>query len=132
MSSPLRYLFIAATIAFFLIGPLPARAEDKDPLATLRKGHPRLLWLDDDLARTKQFIQSDPTAKAWFNYLKRNADKALSDPLPERVLIGPRLLQVSRKVLGHVTLLAGMYRITGDSRYLERAKQEMLAAAKTP
>jgi len=129
MSSAQRVAFFAAIVAFFLIGQAVARAEDKDPLATLRKGHPRLLWLYDDVARTKKLIESDATAKAWFDQLKRAADKSLSDPLPQRVLIGPRLLQVSRQVLGHVSLLAGMYRLTGDPRYLDRAKQEMLTAA---
>ena len=127
----MRYTFFAAVIiAFFFIGPLPARAEDKDPLATLRKGHPRLLFLDDDVARVKEQIKSDPFAEAWFEKLSKSAEGQLTQPLAERVLVGPRLLQVSRNVLNRVSLLAGLYRITGDHRYFVRARDEMLNVAK--
>src|ERR1041385_7144617 len=129
MIERVRTSFIAAIIAFFLIGLLPARAEDKDVLSTLRKGHPRLLVLDEDLARLKPVLQSDPLAKQWFAKLKSEADKTLDAPLVQRVLIGPRLLQVSRTVVNRVSLLAGMYRITGDRRYADRARAEMNAAA---
>ena len=66
----MRYTLIATAVALFLIGLSPARAEDKavsappqrgdtaDVLATLRAGHPRLLWLDDDVARVKSLVAS--------------------------------------------------------------------------
>ena len=42
------------------------------------------------------------------------------------------LLDTSRDMEGRVFALAGVYRITGDKRYADRATQEMLAAAAFP
>jgi hypothetical protein len=103
---------------------------EPDVLATLRRSHPRLLVLDDQFARLRQQVKTDPTAKAWFQKLQAIADKELSAPVAQRVLIGPRLLSVSRQVLGRTTLWAGMYRLTGDQKYADRCRQEMLAVAK--
>jgi hypothetical protein len=103
---------------------------EPDVLATLRRSHPRLLVLDDQFARLRQQVKTDPTAKAWFQKLQAIADKELSAPVAQRVLIGPRLLSVSRQVLGRTTLWAGMYRLTGDHKYADRCRQELLAVAK--
>src|SRR5439155_2161421 len=73
--------------------------------------------------------KTDPTAKAWFEKLRKNADQMLNQPPCERVLVGPRLLGVSRQVLARTTLLGGMYRLTGERKYADRARQEMLAVA---
>ena len=45
------------------------------------------------------------------------------------MLIGPRLLTVSRTVLERVTTLALLYRLDGDPRWVARAREELLAAA---
>lgn len=128
--SYVRYTFSSLFVALLLIGPTAARAEAKDPLATLKQGHPRLLWLDADVARVKTLTQTDPLAKEWFEKLRKGADDLIPQPVSERVLQGPRLLQVSRAVLNRVALLAGMYRLTGETKYADRARAEMLAAAK--
>ena len=67
----------------FLIGPAALRAEsgDADVLASLRKGHPRLLVLDDDIVRVKQAIATDAMAKSLFDQLKAVGDKAIADPV---------------------------------------------------
>ena len=45
------------------------------------------------------------------------------------MLIGPRLLTVSRTVLDRVMTLALLYRLDGDRRWATRAREELLAAA---
>lgn len=98
-------------------------------LATLRPEHPRLLVLADDLARVREFIASDPVARGYRDALRESGRKILAEPPVERVLIGPRLLDVSRRALERVYTLALLYRLDGDRRWAERATRELLAAA---
>src|SRR5439155_24112436 len=79
---------------------------------------------------TKQSISNDRTAKAWFEQIRKNADKIIDEPVSKRELIGPRLLHISRQVVLRTTTLAGMHRLTGERKYAERARDEMLAVAR--
>ncbi|MEA2736084.1 MAG: hypothetical protein QOE14_2535, partial [Humisphaera sp.] len=106
-----------------------ADAGDADVLATLRPGHPRLLVLDDDIARLKRQIADDATAKRYFDHIRAAGDKMLDLPPSERIIIGPRLLHISRLVVTRVTTLGGLYRLTGEEKYARRCREEMLAAA---
>ena len=103
--------------------------ETDDALKTLRPGHPRLMVLDADLGRVKQAIEDNPVARQWHERLQRDAEKMLKEKPIERKLIGPRLLDKSRKALQRISTLAGLYRLDGDKRFAERARQEMLTAA---
>jgi hypothetical protein len=111
----------------------PAVAIPADPLATLRPGHPRLLALDDRLARVRQLIASDSQAQAYWRHVVGDSDKLLTAPVSERKLIGPRLLSVSREVLNRVQLLGARYRLEPDraaaKKYADRAIRELLAVA---
>lgn len=107
-----------------------AQARSRSVLQSLRDGHPRLLVIDEDLERLKKTIASDPTARAYFERVRAVADDLLDDPVSERVIIGPRLLHISRQVLVRVQTLGGLYRLTGEQKYADRAKAEMLAAAR--
>jgi hypothetical protein len=104
-------------------------ARGEDVLSTLRKGHPRLMVLDADLARVKEAIAKDPLAKKWHDELRAEADRMLLAKPIEHVLIGPRLLDKSRTCLSRVSTLAGLYRLDGDERYAKRAILEMTTAA---
>src|SRR6185437_2044680 len=44
-------------------------------------------------------------------------------------LIGPRLLDKSRTALHRIILCSAMYRLEGDKRFADRAREEMLTAA---
>jgi hypothetical protein len=111
--------------------PPPALAlpAEETVLATLRPGHPRLLLLPDDVARLRQTIATDATARGYRDALVRGGEKTLGEPPAQRVLIGPRLLEVSRRVLERVYTLGLLYRLDGDARWLERATAELRAAA---
>src|SRR5687767_1402427 len=115
-------------ITLLTVAGSAAQAQD-DVLKSLRPGHPRLLVLDDDIARLKREIETDATAKAYFEHVKGVGDKLLDAPPSERKLIGPRLLHVSRQVLGRVATWGGLYRLTGEEKYATRCREEMLAAA---
>ena len=98
-------------------------------LSTLRPGHPRLVLLAGDVERIKQGVASDSTARGYLAAVRRAGERTLTEPVSQRVLIGPRLLEVSRRVLERVYTLALLYRLDGAEQWLNRAREEMLAAA---
>ncbi len=109
-----------------------AAAVPDDILRTLRPGHPRLYVLNDELPGVRQQLASDALVRTWHGHLQGEARKILGAPVVEHKLVGPRLLDQSRKALHRISTLAGLYRLDGDRRYAERARQEMLAAAAFP
>lgn len=122
----LRFSVLAALLA---ATPLLAQAAPP-PLSKIKAGtHPRLILTEAEVARVKTLVESDPVAKQWYAALQERAKKAMDAPLPERKLVGPRLLGVSRQVKDRVLLLAGLYLLDGDRAKAERATREMLAAA---
>lgn len=115
--------------------PLPAPAANLPPadriLATLKPDHPRLLVAPDTFARLKKLVVHDPAARAIYEGLREDARLLLADDPSEYVIPdGKRLLRTSRDVLHRVTLLAVVFRIDGDRKYLDRAWVELSAAAK--
>src|SRR5262249_30817290 len=98
-------------------------------LHSLRPSHPRLLATASELERVRQMIDSAPLARAWYAQLRKKAEKILDEPQVEYTLIGPRLLAQSRRCLDRIYTLGLLYRLDGDKRFAERAKQELFAAA---
>ena len=108
----------------------PATGAAASPLlATLRPGHPRLFLTSEILQRLRQGVKSDPAMKELSERLRASADKLISAPTVEHKLIGPRLLDQSRRCLDRVSTLALVYQLTGDEKYAARALKEMEAAA---
>jgi hypothetical protein len=102
-------------------------------LKNLRPGHPRLILLDDELPRIKQFIAEDPLGKKWYEGTVARAESLYRRPprhheLPD----GRRLLSVSRDVLDRMYNWGFMFRMTGDRKWLDRAWQEMEAVVNFP
>jgi hypothetical protein len=121
--------YVAAALSLATLTASTAAESDTSVLKTLRPGHPRLLVLDADLKRVRQAIENDPVARKWHKHLWGDAEKMLKEKPIERVLIGLRLLDKSRTALRRISTLAGLYRLDGDKRLAERARQEMLTAA---
>ncbi len=119
-------IFLALTVAAASPANFPT---PETSLKTLRREHPRLLATNADLARLKQQIQSDPATARYYGAVKQHAERCLRDRQVEYKIIGPRLLNESRKCLDHVFTLATVYRIDGDKRCRDRAIAEMLTAA---
>jgi hypothetical protein len=103
-----------------------------DPLATLRKEHPRLLFTAQDWTafdKRVRYRAADPQFDALMSQLEKNARAILDAPPLERVMTGRRLLHVSREALRRVLTLAVVCRATGDDVFFRRAEKEMLAVA---
>jgi hypothetical protein len=98
-------------------------------LATVSPEHPRLFFTKAQEAPLKQKLASDPLLTLAYQEALAQAAAMLKTAPVEHRKIGRRLLDKSRTCLQRVIHLAFAYRMTGEVRYLERAKQELLAAA---
>ena len=92
-----------AMFALFALAPLCAQgiafSEQIDPrnvLETLRKGHPRILLLNEDVDRIRHLCETNALARRMKEKLTREANKMLSEPPVEYKIVGPRLLAQSR------------------------------------
>jgi hypothetical protein len=94
-------------------------------LATLQKAHPRLLLTYARLQELKTLSNTDAKLKKYATDVVAQADKDIFKSTLQHVLIGPRLLNVSRECLLRVYDLAFAYRWTGNEKYLAAAISNM-------
>jgi hypothetical protein len=131
----LRLLRLAVAAIVIISGarqPACSAAEGpgNEPLRTLRKQHPRIILLPEDLDRVRKLLEEqNPQAVKLHEALRRSAERMLKEPPVEYKLIGPRLLDKSRTALRRITTLAGLYRLDGDKAFADRAVAEMLAVS---
>src|SRR5262245_47047836 len=88
--------------------------------------HPRLMLTAKDLEDLKKSIASDSLQEQTWKLALAEADRVTGLPPLQRVLEGKRLLAVSRECLSRVMHLSLAWRMTGDAKYLNRARDEML------
>jgi hypothetical protein len=100
-----------------------------DPLARLREGHPRLLLTDGELALALDAAEADPLRAALHARIVEQAVADLPAPPLVRELRGPRLLGTSRAAIGRILTCAMAYRLTGDARFLAKARGDLRAVA---
>ncbi|MEZ0538965.1 heparinase II/III domain-containing protein [Fibrella arboris] len=113
-----------------LLSSLPAFSQD-NPLnaATKVPAHPRILLLKGEEQTIQKTINADPTWAKMHQAILAEADALLNAPMPERTLIGRRLLSVSRESLRRIFILSYAWRLTQQPTYLKRGEKEMLAAS---
>jgi len=110
----------------------PKSLVPQEVLKTLRKGHPRLIMLESDLERVREMIKQHPEAKRYSQELRESAERMLGAGPVEYIVVGPRLLAQSRRCLDRIYTLGLAYRLSGEKRFAERAKNELMAAAAFP
>src|ERR1019366_4104547 len=123
------------TVFFFAVFALiPFRTYAASPLDTLQRQHPRLFFPDSDLPAIKQSIATDSFTRKYFQQQREVGEKLLAVPPDIYQIVGEEhtLLATSRDMEGRIFTLAGLYRIPGDTRFADRATNEMLAAAAFP
>ncbi|MFP4104467.1 MAG: heparinase II/III family protein [Phycisphaerae bacterium] len=101
-------------------------------LKSLQQEHPRLLLTDDRLAELKKQAGSDKLLQQAVKDSIAQADKLLKAPPLEHKLKGPRLLSVSRECRKRVYALGLAYRWTGEKKYLEAMKSNLLTVCAFP
>jgi hypothetical protein len=126
-----RRSFLSAATLLPLAGTRAAEPPAQ-PLTTLRSEHPRLIGLDSDIERARNFLKTNTLAQEIYARLRNEADTILPAAPVEHKLIGPRLLDQSRRALDRIYTLSLLFRLTGERRYRDRALSEMLAAAAFP
>ena len=107
----------------YVKAPVPERY-----LTSLRKSHPRLILLDEDLPRIRAFLANDPRGQSWLENTRKRAEQYYRRPprhheLPD----GRRLLSVSRDVCNRIYHWGLLYRLEKDPKWLERAWEELKA-----
>jgi hypothetical protein len=95
-------------------------------LDTLDKSHPRLMLKDKDLERLKQQYEKDKVLQKCVGDVLDRADYYMTRPGLVYQKIGPRLLHVSRDCLNRTYALGLAYRWTGEKKYAEKAKENLL------
>ena len=128
-----------AGLAAVLVAAVPACAAQgqggrapTSVVGTLRQGHPRIFLTPDSLDALRKAVQADPARQEIFGHLRAEADKLLNAATVEHKLVGPRLLQESRRCLDRVQTLALVYLVSGEKKYADRAVKELEAAAAFP
>ncbi len=101
-----------------------------EPLANLRREHPRLLARPGIFEAIVPLAERDAFAARCFEAVHARAEVILREPVsPYEIPDGKRLLATSRRVVTRVYHLALMHRVTGEHRYLDRCWAELDAAA---
>lgn len=110
------------------VGPTSDRISESLHASSARS-HPRLLASTDDLNRSKQLLASgDRYMTEWMELLRNQADPVLATtPLTYQPNGGNAYMLRDRLIP-----TALMYRLTGESRYAERAWQELEAMTHYP
>jgi len=102
-------------------------------LNTLKTEHPRLLADAARFERVRELVKSDPQAKAWFASVVKQAEKIMGEPVVAyEIPDGKRLLAMSRRLVDRTFALGLVWQVTRDRKVLERAWQELSAAAAFP
>lgn len=103
--------------------PYPAGSFDYSSIAA----HPRLLFTLEDEKLLKKNLRTNSDLALVHEQILRVCDKYLNEDTSIRKLKGIRLLAVSREVMQRIFYLSYAYRMTGESKYLDRAEMEINA-----
>lgn len=106
-------------------------------LANLRREHPRLLFTMSDQRRIEKLAGSNAVLAEMIVQLKKNAERILTEPaIKKKYGIGYEKkrhhLGRSRCCLSRILTLSMTYRLTGERRFAQYARKEMLAITTFP
>lgn len=94
--------------------------------------HPRVLMDKNEFERLKNTINTNPTVKEMYEKVKAKYENLDFRPMTYVLANGERLLPVSDEVYTRVLSLSLLYRVSGETKYAERAYKEMEAVANFP
>jgi hypothetical protein len=127
ISKRIIVLLVALTCIWAsLVQAKETTADSPAVLASLDKGHPRLMLKDKDLENLKQQYASDKVLQKCLKDVLEEADACLGRPMLTYDKIGPRLLHVSRECLNRIYALGLAYRWTGEEKYAKKAAENLL------
>lgn len=91
--------------------------------------HPRLLISHELETQILENVRRDRRFKQIHQAILSAADQVLNKPALERIMIGKRLLDVSREALKRIYYLSYAYRFSHDKKYVTRAEKELLSVS---
>ena len=125
-------IYLYLLLLFCMPVCMQAQKEYVKKTEVLSSVHPRLLLPRGGEKELKKQIKKDVIWTDVHKALLEEADSILNLPLNEHVIIGWRLLSVSRENLRRIFTLSYAYRMSGNTRFAKRAEEEMLKAASFP
>jgi hypothetical protein len=123
---------VALLLAMILSSAGPWAGAAEDPFVHLRPGHPRLLLTDEGLAAALAAAKSDPLRAALHARVIATAKAVLGAPPVRQLPPSSISLDQSRYAVHYIVTCALAYRLTGDDRFLARAKSDLLTVAAFP
>ena len=120
--------------SFFCLSTLtPAEAQTVgDPLAHLRTNHPRLLFTDEQLAAALVAAKADPLRAELNKRIVATAKFILTAPPIRQNTSDKTVHEQERYAVYYIVTEAMAYRLTGDERFFDRARNDMLTVAAFP
>ena len=95
---------------------------------TLKEEHPRLILTDGRMEELKSLYKTDTLLQRYVRDVLKATDDTILDQEPlERIMTTRDMLRVSREALTRVYNLAFAWRWTGEEKYAEAAKMNLLA-----
>lgn len=134
-SRTFRHLIFLALLLVICISISGAGAgadipDEQEIVDRVRSGHPRLLFRSGDFGELRERVKESDRLGRWADHLRDEAESILDKSAVEyRIPDGKRLLSVSRRLLHRVRVLALLYRLDGDDKYLQGAWRELKAAS---
>jgi hypothetical protein len=119
------------SMLFAVASPPAARAQG-DILRKIRPEHPRLILTQPDWEKLRAATKNDPVKTSWLEDLRRAAEVQMQRPRTRYRLDNNQLLFKSREALTQLSIFGALYRLTGEKRYAQVAKEEMLAVTSFP
>jgi len=105
-------------------------------LDTTLPSHPRLLYIPEDQQKIDKLWASEPLLDSLRTALFQKAELLLDDPLAVYDLkefnYVKHMLAVSRQQLSRMITLCMAYRLTGDTRFSDRAEKDLLHICEFP
>lgn len=95
--------------------------------ATLKAEHPRLILTEERLTELRSQYAVDTLLQRYVSDVLKETDPVVGKPVLERIMTSRDMLQVSRNALSRIYNLAFAWRWTGDVKYAEAAKRNLLA-----
>ncbi|NGM65821.1 heparinase II/III family protein [Sphingobacterium sp. SGR-19] len=89
--------------------------------------HPRLLFLEGEEKALASAVKVDRYKQRVHHEILAECEEILHTVPVERIKVGMRMLPTSREAMLRIFYLSYSWRMTGDSRYVERAKDELHA-----
>ena len=101
-------------------------------LDSLVSEHPRLMLKEDALRDLKEQSKNDEVLQRFVREVIQRADDLLNEPELLYEKDGPRLLRISKACVDRIYDLGIAWRWTGDEKYAEKIKENLLAVCSFP